>query len=371
MMKIAFCNRKNWNNPLGGDGVQMLKTKEKLEELYNLDIHIINDPDDLDSSFDVIHIFNYATFMETNAFFIKAKSLKIKIVSSSIFWDYKYAITPIINRLGIYPNFIGAHFEKLSFRVNNVISYIFHKPILLSPKFKKYLRNFILDSDLILPNSKEEGELLLEFSNLDNDKLASVKNKIKVVYNGVDMSNYKIMPKSTFNLKYKIPENFILQVSRVQFLKNQLNLLYSLMNNKNIPIVFVGKIIEQNYFKKLQKLAKKRGNVFFIPEIDHRDIYSFYYYAATHVLLSLRESPGLVSLEALSQGCPIVVSDKRFAPVETYFNDHVEIVNPLDCDSIREGVLRSYSKQKIEVDISKFSWDNVATQTYNNYLLLF
>ena len=29
-MRVAFCNRPTWNAPLGGDGVQMLKTKEYL-----------------------------------------------------------------------------------------------------------------------------------------------------------------------------------------------------------------------------------------------------------------------------------------------------------------------------------------------------
>ena len=43
-IKIAYCNRPSYDNPLGGDAVQMLKTKEELEKLYNIQIDIITDP---------------------------------------------------------------------------------------------------------------------------------------------------------------------------------------------------------------------------------------------------------------------------------------------------------------------------------------
>ena len=44
-MKIAFCNRPKWNDPLGGDGVQMLKTKEALEAIYNVESDIVTKAD--------------------------------------------------------------------------------------------------------------------------------------------------------------------------------------------------------------------------------------------------------------------------------------------------------------------------------------
>ena len=86
-------------------------------------------------------------------------------------------------------------------------------------------------------------------------------------------------------------------------------------------------------------------------------------------MLSFRESPGLVSLEALSQGCPVVVSDERFAPIYTYFanNDGVEVTNPLNLSSIRSAILKSYDKSDVKFDVERFSWVNVANQTYEAY----
>ena len=90
-MKIAFCNRLNWDNPLGGDGVQMLKTKANLEDLYGINIDIVTDPEKLNNSYDIVHVFNFVTYQVTESFFLKAQSLSIPIVSSCIFCDYTYA----------------------------------------------------------------------------------------------------------------------------------------------------------------------------------------------------------------------------------------------------------------------------------------
>lgn len=370
-MKIAFCNRKKWDNPLGGDGVQMLKTKKWLEELYNIQIDIIVNPAILNKTYDLVHIFNYATVEETSVFFQEARKLGLKIVSSPIFWDYKYAITPLECRLGKYPDFIDERKMRRYVKINNLIAHCIGKPTPLSNKFKKNLRDFVMQSDLILPNSLEEGRLLLEYVRGNNVVQNEILKRIKVVYNGVEFDrDVKILSQNVFFVKYNIPRDFILQVGRIQYLKNQLNLLAALMEESDIPIVFLGKIVEYDYYKKIRELALKRGNVYFLPQVDHEDVYSFYYYAKAHVLLSLRESPGLVSLEAASQGCPIVVADKRFTPVETYFPTGVEVVNPLDYKSINMGVKNAYNSNKRYMDLDKFSWKNVAKQTYVGYQLL-
>lgn len=367
-MKIAFCNRKKWNNPLGGDGIQMLKTKEAIERLNNdIEIDIVTDTSNLSNYYDIVHIFNYACTNETEAFIKAAKRSNIPIASSSIFWEYKYAATPPLQRIGLIPNSISNRYIRFNIMLNKILARTIGKPSLMTDKFRRKVMNFMLESDVILPNSKEEGDLLLQF--IDNTKIKEdCRKKINIVYNGVDVDNVHIIPRDDFFKKYNIPQNYILQVSRIQYIKNQLNLISALKNDIDIPIVFVGQDIEKHYCGKVQKLAKKRGNVYFIPHIPHEDVYSFYFYARTHVLLSFRESPGLVSLEALSQGCPIVVADKRFTPVDTYFTaEGVQIVDPLDLNDIRNGILKSYNSKISNISLHDFTWNNIAIQTLKAY----
>lgn len=361
-MKVAFCNRPTWDSPLGGDGVQMLKTKEALERLYNVKISVITDPKDITKEYDLVHIFNYVTYKITRTFFERAVELNIPIVSSSIFWDYTYASNRFINP------FIGNHFSFLRSRIYSAavytIAFCFNRPHYLAKHFRKQYRYFCEKSKVILPNSIEEGELLQAFI-----KYPNIINKIQVVYNGVDtFSNAKYMSANEFFAKYHIPKNYVLQIGRIEPVKNQINLVYALKDNKEIPIVFVGKSTCEEYCAKLKKLANKRGNVYFINAVPHAEIDSFYRYARLHVLLSLRESPGLVSLEALANDCPIVIANSKFAPVKTYFSSQPYIVNPLDIKDIRTAILKAYNERKvIKNDMDEFSWDVAAKQTFEAY----
>ena len=57
-INVAFCNRPSYDNPLGGDAIQMLKTKEWLEILYGIHISIITHPNELTVNFNIVHVFN-------------------------------------------------------------------------------------------------------------------------------------------------------------------------------------------------------------------------------------------------------------------------------------------------------------------------
>lgn len=362
--KIAFCNRPSYDNPLGGDAIQMLQTKKYLEQNYGITVDIVTDPQQISTDYSIVHVFNYVTHRVTSKFMERAHSLCIPIVSSCIYWDYSYAGTYLFYALGGYPSHISSKQVNLFRSILGAIGRIAPKPVGVSLLFRSHIRRFVRLSTYIAPNSLEESNLLLKFSNME--KVG--RNKIRVVYNGVQLNEYALMCEADFFEKYKLPHGYILQVGRIEYLKNQLNLLYSMKDNPEIPIVFVGQVHNKRYQKRLLQLAHQRGNVFFIDKVEHGEISSFYKYAALHVLLSLRESPGLVSLEAISQQCPIVVSDSRFVPLDTYFQDTPYIANPLDVEDIRKVVLRAYVERKItSIDMNKFSWSNVASQTYQIY----
>lgn len=316
-----------------------------------------------------MHIFNYATVEISKSFFERAMVLGLKIVSSPIYWDYSYSIMPLYMYLWCGKSFISERFVKFHKKLNPIISF-FPKRLIkssylnVSTEFKHAISFFIKNSVLILPNSLREGDLCCHFANMRIES-----QKIIEIYNGIDDStNVKILPEIEFFEKYKIPHDYVLQVGRIEYLKNQMNLITALENDKDIPIVFLGNSNEKRpYVKRLHKLANKRGNVYFINGVNHDDVYSFYHYAKVHVLLSMRESPGLVSLEALSQGCPIIISDNRFLPLETYFHENYISVNPFDKESIRKAVLDSLKLEHKKSDLSMFSWHNVAEMTYQAY----
>jgi glycosyltransferase involved in cell wall biosynthesis len=363
-MRVAFCIRKDFMNPLGGDSIQMLKTKEYLEKNYNILIDIITDPNKINQLHNIVHVFNFSTYKISNKFIHKAAELKIPVVSSPVYWDYSYAsIGKIFNKLP----FTYQLNEKTANRLRKMVQFFgtfSPKPIGVSTIFRKNAKWMFNHSTIVAPNSQEEADLLIKWIN------AKRNEKIRIVYNAAETAAVQndAINESSFLSQYGIPKNYILQVGRIEFCKNQLNLIAALMDYPEIPIVFVGKKFDFSYFKKVNKMAQKRGNVFFIENIPHEEINNIYKFAKIHVLLSLRESPGLVNIEALSNDCPIVISDERFLPVKTYFSNQPYIVNPLNIHQIRETLLTAYQKREINpFDFEKFSWSNVAKQTFSIY----
>lgn len=360
-INVAFCNRPLYDNPLGGDAIQMLETKKWLESLYGFHISVITDPKELTDDFDIVHIFNFSTYEITNRFMEKAHQLGIPIVSSCIYWDYSYSIPPLHYFFG-YPSHIRKSCVLFyRFLYGNITAFL-RRPRTVSWEFRKHVRKFIDYSSFVLPNSLEEGILLYDFARMKN------MNKLRVVYNGVELKENQILSSEIFFSKYKLPMNYILQVGRIEYLKNQLNLIYALRNHSDIPIVFIGQISDFKYGRKLHAIAQERGNVFFLDKVPHDEIASFYHYANLHVLLSLRESPGLVSMEAASQGCPIVISTSEYLPKETYFSKAPYVVDPLDISAIERTLLQAYQERKVfDLNIKDFSWSNVAVQTCKVY----
>ena len=238
-MKIAYCVRPHFED--GGDGIQVLKTKENIEAIEpNVKIQILTRPEDLNENFDLVHIFNYATPDLTLSFFKEAERLNLKIVSSPVYWDYSLSIMPLYMYFWCNKSFISEKFVKFQQGLQPSLS-LLPKFLIkdaytnVSKKFGKQIKYFIDKSELILPNSYQEGELCCVFA-----KVPEAKIKIREIYNGVDIQDVRILTENEFFDKYNIPHNYILQVGRIEYLKNQMNLISSLEDRPDIPIVFLG-----------------------------------------------------------------------------------------------------------------------------------
>ena len=163
------------------------------------------------------------------------------------------------------------------------------------------------------------------------------------------------------------PQGYVL-VARIEPVKNQLNVVRALFKFRH-PVSLSGS--GDRYFMMLRKLPKSAGTSF-LGEVPNDQVYGFYRRAACHVLPSFRESPGLVSLEALMCNVPIVVSDSRFCPTQYYqFDKYWYICYPYSTLSIRDAVLSAIEKgPKAEVGTDYryfYSYANVANKTFEVY----
>jgi glycosyltransferase involved in cell wall biosynthesis len=369
-IKVLFATRNDALSHRGGDTVQMLKTKEFLEKNYPVRIEIaLNETDFVEhKDADLVHIFNIQTIDETLKYVDLCEKYNKKFTFSTIYWDLSHYIynTFLIN------NFNYMNINKSTYRYKDMVMNLKKFAGMVLNKGDQYgsknyvqkRRKVLEKADILLPNSNEELEIIeREFG------LTGLMEKTIVVPNAVDLKNTSDT-KLTLNWLNKL-ENIVLEVGRIEPTKNQAGVVKALAHHPEIPIVFVGRVHNEKYAEYVRKLANKRGNVHFINQIDHEEIFALYRKAAVHVLPSFRESPGLSSLEALFSGCNIVASSVEYCPVHYYkFDQYGEICNPYDPESIKSAILKSLKKDKVRPPESYFedySYQRAAELTYKAY----
>lgn len=353
-MNVGFAVRKDIFKNSGGDTIQILKTKENLEKISDIHVDIITDYQDINNNYSIIHIFNMQRQDETLEFISAAQKKNIKTVLSPIYWDLSD---------GVY---VSRYFSIFSYdyllpflkpALNNIRKQYMNDEYL--KKGKKILQNV----SAILPNSIEEANILYtQFK---------VKNLCYVIPNAVDI-NENVVNKD-IDIKKK---HYILEVGRIEPIKNQYKLIESMLKERDIPIVLIGRFSEHypKYNESVKRMAQKHGNVTFIEQIDHSLLGTYYSNAAVHVLPSFRESPGLVTLEALSNKTNVVVSEKKYCPISTYkFDTYGYVCNPYSNNSIREAVESAYIDSNKKRGICPtnyfdyFSYENAARLTLEAY----
>lgn len=356
-MNVLFQSRSTCFKNKGGDTIQMLQTKKYLLHLNcNVDFSLDTNCDL--TNYDLIHIFNLQTPEDGLLEIINARKQEKKVVLSTIYWDMKYLMN-------------DQDYKK--YHLNNVIRILSsHRSSVIVKGIKKLLHNIVKKqkmkkmltyADIILPNSHAELEILVQEFNMPE-----LRGKSYVIPNAIS-TEYIKKSLETPELVTEIPNQSVMIVARFEAIKGQLKILKALFNEKNIPIVFIGKGKETPYGQACMNLAKKRGNVFFVDEIAHDKIYHYYNKAKVHVLPSLRESPGLSSLEAAVCGANCVVS--IHAPITEYFGLDAFVCDPSDITSIQIAILAAYHspvKENLKKRILKdFTWEKAAHETLKAY----
>ncbi|MDI6644168.1 MAG: glycosyltransferase [Methanobacteriaceae archaeon] len=342
-MKILFNSRDNLFDNIGGDTIQILKTREYLERLgLSIDINVPFST----KKYDLIHFFN--TTGRFNDIYNKCKKYKsygYPIVLSPIYWDSKI----------IWKYYNGYNFKSrfkiyLNRYLSSLMNFIDNKQMSLMKL-----------ADILLPNSIIEKELLIK-------KFGLSKNKFHIVYNAVDKMFFNASAEHFLD-KYGY-NNFLLYCGRIEPRKNTHSLLKAI-NDTDLMLIIIGQYsTKDGYFSHCKKIAN--NNVEFMGHMSQKELISAYAAANTHVLPSFYETPGLSSLEAAAAGCNIV-STNVGSPQE-YFHDLAYYCDPGDIDSIKYAILKSYGKNKnnnLRNLVMKYSWENAAKETlkaYNNIL---
>ena len=189
-----------------------------------------------------------------------------------------------------------------------------------------------------------------------------------MIYLGVNNTNLNY--KSDNYLKsFNYSEKFILSVLSCVKYHNILNLLKAFKNliheNKlKIKLVLIMQILDKDYYKIiLQYINKnfKKDEIIIIENLEKRKLDNFYKYSQLFIFTSYCEVFGLTSLEAMSNGAPVLISNRSALPevnkdAALYFDpdnikDTEENVKILSDKTMRDNLVIKGKKH-----VKKFNW---------------
>jgi glycosyltransferase involved in cell wall biosynthesis len=218
---------------------------------------------------------------------------------------------------------------------------------------------------------------IIAVSSYLKDKINELsKSKLFIVPNGTDIE------KKNSNIEYEnhlLDKNVIFSVGMLDERKGIDILIRSILLVKTeIPDVLLfiaGQGDNEFYLKKLTKELKLEEKVKFLGYISEKEKRLYFSFADIFVLPSRHEPFGIVLLEAMSYGKPILASNVGGIPdiikdgknglffESTNFEDLAQKIIMLFTDDKLKDKLSTNGKSMIKI----FAWENVATKTFDIY----
>jgi len=302
------------------------------------------------------------------------QTFKIPFVENKPFFWWR-----IKNNLAKYDIYHFAN-QNLSFMVNkdnlNIVTCHDIAPLFCPTNFwelsiRKYLYSGLKKVNIIIADSFNTKLDLIK-------KYQIEKNKIKVIYGGVDHSIYKpLNDKKNLRKKWNLPEEgkILIHIGVEKWRKNITNILKALKilekQFKNIYLVRIGKM-EKRTAKTIKELDLEKLIIYY-QNLEEKEVSELYNACDLLIFPSFYEGFGLPVLEAMACGIPTVVSDKTSLPEITQGNSLY--CNPYSYEDIAEKIFKVLTDKELYQTLKEkglnhaknFSWKKYAQQVWEVY----
>jgi glycosyltransferase involved in cell wall biosynthesis len=264
------------------------------------------------------HYFLFTPKVQPSAFYESIKDLPnvtiIEPTHKSFIWYWRsYGITSIVNRLQLdvyhgLSNELPVNIKKTKAKIIVTIHDLIpfkedaFRNIFEDFFYKKKMYHACRRAHLITAISQATAEDIKKI-------LGTSPNKIKVVYPPLGIQIPEKLP--DVRTKYNLPENFLLQVGRVEYRKNVQIILRALiqLKLKGVHYVVVGR--KSPFYKALASYGHNHGLgglVHYIDPVSNEELAGLYQASTAVVYPSLYEGFGLPIIEAIAFGKPVLAT---------------------------------------------------------------
>lgn len=207
------------------------------------------------------------------------------------------------------------------------------------------------------------------------EKIGIAKEKITVVYNGIDLDLYKSI---TVDEKYVNPTIVtvcrLVAYKRVEDLIRALNILKPDFPDIRLKIIGIGS--REKYLRNLSKKLEIENNIDFLGKInDTREMIKILKKSHVFALPSIVEGFGMVMIEAMACGLSYVASD--ILPIREATNGGIGglLCKPENCEDLALKIKALLSNELSRTDImknvdkhiEKYEWSKVACEAEKWY----
>ena len=228
---------------------------------------------------------------------------------------------------------------------------------------KKIMERSIKNCETLIVNSYFAKNEISDLLKID-------KNKITTIYLGINNEYLFQNKKENFLNNFNYDQKYILSVLSCVKYHNIIKLLkafkiYLNENNINIKFVLVMQILDKSYFKEINdyiRLNFKNNEIILLKNIKNEYLLNLYKNAQLYLFSSYCEVFGLTSLEAMSQGCPVLISSNS-ALIE--INSHACVYfDPDNENEIKDKIYKILNDNNLKnelinkglIHVKNFTW---------------
>jgi glycosyltransferase involved in cell wall biosynthesis len=240
---------------------------------------------------------------------------------------------------------------------------------------KWFSRSYAFFYSFVTPILAKTARKIITVSNFSKNEILKYlkvdEEKIEVVFNAVatnlevNLETYKM----SSQIKSIVKDKYILAVCSIDPRKNLQRLIdgFIELNLDGFKLVLVGKT--SKHFNV--KLISNSDSVVFTGFLSDSDLCVLYKKCQFFVYPSLYEGFGIPPLEAMKNGCPVIVSN--IPSLKEVCEDAAIYVDPFDVQSIKNGIMRLINQPLLQEELRLkgnsrsdfFSWDDSGKKVYN------
>jgi len=227
-------------------------------------------------------------------------------------------------------------------------------------------RTFYLWYNFLIPHIAKRCLRLFTVSDSSKKDILKYLNirqeKIRVIYNSSNLNTNN-------NFEQIEAGRYLLSVSSLDPRKNLNNLLKAYKDiDEKVNLIVVG--LKKDNFELDERLLSER--VIVKSYVSDDELASLMRYAEAFVYLSFYEGFGLPPLEAMSMGCPVIVSD--ISAHREVCGNAALYVDPYDVEAIKGKIINLLNSDQLKTElilagkenIKRFSWFESGQKILNN-----